>query len=222
MKFLAVLLLAAMSFLTPLPVMAEIVWGSPQTFSATVNVHPCTLDHIVSGGCDGGPVDSNTKVLEFFSAIAPNQVLKVIELNFLGAQSFGLQDTGPLSVSITADGLVGTIKTAGSCFLLCSVTAFDSLLGRYSALMEPFPGGVLIMPSLVASNGNPTTDSSMSFRFVGTGIVGDQASIVQAQYDATVILGTVSPVPEPASFLLLLVGLALLAMSVAWRKWRQS
>ena len=216
--FWSALLLALVSLLTSPPAMAETIWSAPVSLSGTFDVHPCTSGSLVVGGCDGGTFELNVQIPKFFGALAPDQVMMLNSISFLGGfTTFGFA-TNALDVKFMASALVGATFDSVGCSALCSFVTSNSSMGSVSATMPPFGGGILAIPNFVASNGNPTGDSSAWLMIAGHGFVGDSTTIVRMTMDSTFQVGTVSAVPEPGSILLLLAGLAL----VTWRQRRQS
>ena len=144
--------------------------------------------------------------------------MRINSISFLGgATTFGFA-TNALDVKFMASALVGATFDSVSCSGLCTSVTSNPSDGSVFAAMSPISGGIMAVQSFVASNGNPTGDSSAWLMIAGHGFVGDPSTITRVIMDSTFQTATVSPVPEPGSFLLALVGLAL----VTWRKWRQS
>ena len=218
-RLLAVLLLALVSLLTSPPAMAETVFGPAVSLSGTFDVHPCTSGSLVVGGCDGGAFDSRTQILNFFGALAPDQVMRINSISFLGgATTFGFA-TNALDVKFMASALVGATFDSVSCSGLCTSVTSNSSDGSVSAAMSPISGGIMAVQSFVASNGNPTADSSAWLMISGSGFTGNTATTTRVIMDSTFQVGTiVSAVPEPASLSLFLLGLAAL---VTWCQRRQ-
>ena len=217
MKMFWSALLVAVSFLTSPPAMANLVWSAPVSLSGTFDVHPCTSGSLVVGGCDGGTFELNVQIPKFFGALAPDQVMMLNSISFLGGFTTFAVAMNALDVKFGASAFGGATFDSVGCSALCSIVTVtsNSSMGSVSATMSPFGGGILAIPNFVASNGNPTGDSSAWLMIAGHGFVGDSTTIVRMTMDS--MFQTATVVPEPSSIFLMLAGLAL----VTWRKWRQ-